>query len=483
MAGDRSDIPAPVRSQARALVLAVLLAPLLHCTLEPDYAADLPPASGCDPGAPGGVDPVTGVSFDPSAMLCVGLQMDDAEFAELQRQGRLGGDSELEIIGNVVTHLVLDCTTPYPGHFTWFEADAQVGGASASRVGVRKKGFLGSVIGTGLVKPSLKIKTDRFVPGQTLGGTERVTLNNSSQDISRMVTCLTYDVFHAAGYPAPLCNLANVMVNDRPMGAYVHVEAIKKRFLGRAFGNDDGSLYEGTVGDFTPDFVSAFSPGNLGRFDAKTGDTDVTGAPLRRVVDALSAADDQLLVSLESVLDLERFFTFWALEVLVKHDDGYTSNRNNFYVYFDPDDGGRAVFIPWGPDHAFTDEDLFEDGDTAVGLDFFVRSELTRRLSRIPEARARFDAEARRVLDEVWKEDAVLASIDVYADQVRSAERGEDFDEELARLRGWVRARRAQLTGRLDAGLPEGDATAMPCADREIVQVLLDLAGKIGFIW
>ena len=128
------------------------------------------------------------------------------------------------------------------------------------------------------------------------------------------------------------------MVNDQPKGPYVHVEAIKKRFLHRAIGSNTGSLYEGTH----TDFVEAWLP----RWECKTDDTDTSYAPLAGVAQALRKPDDELVDSLSAVLNIDRYITFWALEVLVSHPDGYSADRNNFYVYFDPSDADAPFSYP-----------------------------------------------------------------------------------------------------------------------------------------
>lgn len=448
------------------------------------FSEPLPPALPCDPNASVGADPVTGVSFDRADMLCVSIDMDPDEFVTLAGESRMGGSTNSEMVEQVLGLLISDtCTDPLPNLYQWYEADARVGGIARDRVGVRKKGFLGSVIFNGLIKPSIKIKTDKYVDDQTLGATERITLNNNNQDASRMRTCLAYDVFHAAGYPAPLCNLAAVMVNGNPLGAYSHVESMKKRMLRRAFGDDSGSLYEGTAADFSMTYLSEASAGSLGHWEAKTGDSDPRGGPLLAVTEALEAPDDQLLAALEPVLNLERFITFWALETLIAHTDSYSGGTNNFYVYFDPGDNGRATFMPWGTDSVFTSLVIGAGAQGAGGLATFQNSELSRRLARIPESAAMYQAELERLLDEVWDEAEILSSIDAYAAQVRTAQDDANYDETLDELRTWVRERRGELEGLLAQGLPDGDTVALACGDVRFLADILELVTKFTLAW
>jgi hypothetical protein len=51
-------------------------------------------------------------------------------------------------------------------------------------------------------------------------------------------------------------------------------------------------------------------------------------------------------------LDIERFLTMVALEVIQCHWDGYTMNRNNYRLYHDKD-SGKMIFMPHGMDQMF----------------------------------------------------------------------------------------------------------------------------------
>lgn len=137
----------------RVIATALVALASAGCSSEPDYAALLPPAIACDPGLPGGVDPVTGVSYERSDMPCIGIAMAAEDFATRVGEGRFGGADEGEIIGNLMGFLRADCSEPVPNLYTWFEADILANGVAAERVGVRKKGFVGSTIGPGFAKP------------------------------------------------------------------------------------------------------------------------------------------------------------------------------------------------------------------------------------------------------------------------------------------------------------------------------------------
>ena len=412
------------------------------CATEPVYTY-----LHCLPG------PQTGdeVSYDPAEMGCVALTMAPGDYTALSNQYRFEGGEE-DQWPEIIALTAMSCSEPYPSGYTYFPGDIKVDGWAASDVGIRRKGFIGSVVDAH-DRPSFKVKVDEYVEGQQLGDTERVTLNNNHQDFTRTRTCLTYSVFEDAGYPAPRCNLANVSMNGFNLGAYSHVEDIKKRFLRREFGNDSGSLYEGTMADFTDAHLAGL-PDNLGRFEAKTGETDPTGAHLRELADALQVPDEELEGALDEVIDLDSFLLFWALETVVNHNDGYNANTNNFYVYFDPDRGDRAVFIPWGADQAFY-----------VWPQTKVTSELARRISRVPALHQRYLDELEWVVEEVWDVDLLHERIDAFAAQVATAEEPSDAQEaSAADLRAWVDGRRADIEDFIAAGGDIGLAETGACS-------------------
>ena len=175
-----------------------------------------------------------------------------------------------------------------------------IDGETHTEVGVRKKGFLGSQSDT---KPSLKLRYDKYVDGQSLGGVmDRMTLNNSVQDPSMVNTCLAYEVFAAAGNPAPRCNFANVTVNGMELGLYVHVEELKKPFLARHFDSAAGNLYEGTISDFTSS--------HSGTMEKKTNEDEDDWSDVDAVVAALQDPSDAGIKALGELVDLDRFLTF-----------------------------------------------------------------------------------------------------------------------------------------------------------------------------
>ena len=198
---------------------------------------------GLDPGLDGGPDAatdagpdLTGPLFAPDHVLDVRIDVAPADWDLIRHQNRTISD----LLGACLM-------APFVSPFTYVEATVTIDGQRLERVGLRKKGFLGSLDDD---KPSLRLKLDEYVDDQQLAGLSSLTFNNSKQDPSYVRQCLTYRTFAAAGVPAPRCNFAHVRVGGADLGVFVHVENVGKPFLRRHFADDGGNLYEGTLSDF-----------------------------------------------------------------------------------------------------------------------------------------------------------------------------------------------------------------------------------------
>jgi hypothetical protein len=225
---------------------------------------------------------------------------------------------------------------------TYVPATLREGTNILREVGVRLKGRTGSFRSLD-DKPALTITCDQFVPGQRFRGLSKFHLNNSVEDPSCLNEKLGGELFRAAGVPAPRVGHALVELNGRRLGLYVLKEGFAEEFLARNFERSDGALYDpGAGGDITS------LPHHEGSRDAA----------LHRLASAAQEPDaTNRWRRLSDVLDLNRFLSFMAMEVLIGHRDGYCLARNNYRLYHDPA-SDKFVFLPAGMDQLFGRADL-----------------------------------------------------------------------------------------------------------------------------
>ena len=374
-------------------------------------------------------------------MLDISIEIAGEDWDTLRHQTRTFEDviAEIEEYG---------LSRPFADIYTWFPATVTVDGETHADVGVRKKGFLGSQSDT---KPALKLRFDKYVDGQSLGGVmERMTLNNSIQDPSMVNTCLSYRVFAAAGNPAPRCNFATVSVNGKDLGLYVHVEEMKAPFLSRHFESAEGNLYEGTVSDFTPTY--------RGTIEKKTNEDAADWSDIDAVVAALQDPSDAGLKALGEIVDLDRFLSFWATEVLVGHWDGYAGDRNNYHFYREPD--GPFVFIPWGADDTFhlRDDPNPFDNISNPPTSVLALTAIPNRLYNDGDWRVEYVARLKEILDTAWDEEELLAVVDEMAATVQRhalPEAREAAAADTERVRKFILKRRGEILADLTPEPPE----------------------------
>lgn len=215
------------------------------------------------------------------------------------------------------------------------------GGITYTNVSLHIKGSAGSLRQFD-DKPALTLNFSKHAKGQSFHGFNKISLNNSVQDPTYLAEALCRELFTAAGVPAPSVTHATAVINGRDMGLYVVVEGWGKPFLHKHFPDVRGNLYEGP-------FASEIHR-NL---QVNSGDQPDDHSDLDRLLEIIEGRDrTEMWRRLGEVVDLDRFATMLALEVMTCHWDGYSLNRNNFRVFHDRSTD-RLVFLPHGMDQMF----------------------------------------------------------------------------------------------------------------------------------
>jgi hypothetical protein len=218
-------------------------------------------------------------------------------------------------------------------------ATVDEGATTYQDVAVHLKGSVGSFRPVD-DKPDWTLDFNRFNGRQRFHGLRRIHLNNSVEDPSYCNELLGGELFRAAGVPAPRVSHAVVTLNGRRLGLYVLKEGFNEDFLACYFKQIGGNLYEPGEGHDVNQ--------RLKRNSVQAPKQDRAGLEALAAA-ALEADPARLWLGLERTLDVNRFVTFMAMEVMVGHRDGYCLARNNYRVYQDLDTG-KIVFFPHGMD-------------------------------------------------------------------------------------------------------------------------------------
>jgi hypothetical protein len=306
-------------------------------------------------------------------------------------------------------------------------------------------------------KPGFTLDFCLFRPGRKFHGLRRIHLNNSVEDPAYCNEQLGSEVFRTAGIPAPRVTHALVMLNERRLGLYVLKEGFTEDFLSCYFGKISGNLFEPGEGHDVNQHLKRT------RLDAPAQSRKL----LKSLGDAALENDlNRRWTRLHTVMDVDRFTRFMALEVMLAHRDGYCLARNNFKLYQDID-SGRMVFLPQGMDQLFGVEELpwephmaglvarsifevpagrqqYSDQFRGLFATVFRQGYLTNRVAQIiePLKQALTEPEFQNLQQEAEKlEQRILQRGHFLAEQLRRPEPEPiQFKEGAASLAGWESA-------------------------------------------
>jgi hypothetical protein len=314
----------------------------------------------------------------------------------------------------------------------YVRATVKEGDQVYEEVGVHLKGAAGSFRNVDDTKPAFTLNFDKFVDGQNFHGLDKLSLNNSVQDQSYMTEAICSELFLAAGVPTPRTTHARVELNGRDLGLYVLKEGFDKAFLKRHFSNVKGNLYDG---GFLREITEPL--------ERTSGDGDVRGRADLKALAAVAQDSNRSnrFDALCGVLDVDRFLSFAALEMLTWHWDGYLMKKNNYRVYHDPD-ADRMIFLPHGMDQMF-----WQPNGTVVPRASSVEGLVGRVLLETPEGRRLYRERAASLLTNVFTADRLTNHINqLYARlrpvlQAISRDDARHFDDAVNTLRNAVTQR------------------------------------------
>ena len=238
-------------------------------------------------------------------------------------------------------------------------AELTVGDEVFRHVGVQYRGF-SSFQGTeGTRKRPFKISLDAVIENQRYDGRDKVILNNSFLDPSRLREVLAYRI--ARRYiPASTANWvrlhAGTFDSMADLGIYVNVERVDKSFLRGWFRDADGHRYRAEY--------NAELPANLGwlgqavaayddLYPLKGGAEDGAYEDLVAVLSAIDeATPEDLAARLEPIFDLDTTLRMLALQTAIANVDSFLTGQN-YYLYQDLYHHGRLTPLPWDMDASF----------------------------------------------------------------------------------------------------------------------------------
>jgi CotH protein/lamin tail-like protein/type IX secretion system substrate protein len=241
--------------------------------------------------------------------------------------------------------------THYPATFIFDNGTSR---DTLENVGMRLRGNTSQAA----QKKSFKLSFNTFEPGRKYKGLEKMNINGEHNDPSVIRSKLVWDLCRQMGIPASRSNHVLLYVNDEYKGLYINVEHVDEEFVQLRFGGELGNLYKclypatlefwGT----NPDTYKAESGGRR-IYDLKTNTAEDDYSDLVQFIYILNTtSNENLPCELEKVFDVQNYLKVIAMDVLTANWDGPIFNKNNFYLYQNPQTG-KMQYIPYDVDNTF----------------------------------------------------------------------------------------------------------------------------------
>lgn len=296
-------------------------------------------------------------------------------------------------------------------------------------VGVHLKGAAGSFRGLD-DRPALSLNFDKFRKNQVFHGMDKIHLNNSVQDGTYLNEAICRSIFNDAGIAAGRGSHAIVILNGRNLGLYTLTEGFDHTFVKRHYKNPDGILYDG---GFCQD---------LDGQKKVISNTPHLGQPeLKALWQAAHEPDvKKRFEKISTLVDIDHFLKFIALELMTAHWDGYCQNRNNYRIYTDTV-AKKTYLMPSGMDQMF--------GDPNFNLFGGVGGTVANQLLNTPEGKTRYRQVVGSLYTNVFRPEILGERIDEMAEKL--APHG-DFRGHAAGLKQRITARANVIANQL--GVP-----------------------------
>ena len=320
-----------------------------------------------------------------------------------------------------------------PGGFSdedpmWVPVTVEFNGGTWTEVGMRYKGnsSLVSAYREGVEKFAFRFNFDMFeddnpeLDDQRFHGFKKMTFSNGFNDPSLIRDKMAADLFRAHGVPAARTSFARIYMDagegSTYMGLYAMIEDPSNKLIDTQFADGTGNLYK-------PDgaYLDSFDESS---FEKKTNEDEADFTDVQAFVAALNADRSdaaQWRSNLEATFDVSGFLAYLALNQSMMNWDTYGWMTHNFYLYADPSDGGRLVWIPWDMNESLIDRGTTGPWATAGSVLLDEATDqwpLIRYLLDDPVYAEAYRAELAGALSGAFDSDAVAAQAQNYHDLI-----------------------------------------------------------------
>ncbi len=283
-------------------------------------------------------------------------------------------------------------------------------------------------------KKSFKIKFNAYTSGIKYQGVKELNLNGQHNDPTMVREKLFYEVWNAAGLPPRRASFSKLYINNRYYGLYTSIEEMDDEWLKKAYGkdNDTGNLYKCTypadlkyINDMQANYKAVrANTTTAGRaYDLKTNElADDYSDLVTLIKKGNQSTTANIATELSSILDIDKMLKAYAVELMLGHWDDYAYNKNNYFLYHNPE-SKLFEFISYDADNTF--------GVDWVGKDWGLRAVYTwhtpangiliDNILKVPFYKNIFSNHLKNLMGNILTPSSMNTRIDSLHEQVRAA--------------------------------------------------------------
>jgi len=200
----------------------------------------------------------------------------------------------------------------------------------------------------GKIKKSFKLNFKKFNDDQRFFGLKKLNLKANVNDPSCVREHMVMNLYRDFNLVVARVNQVKLYINNNYMGLYSNVEQIDKTFLKSRYNDNDGNLYKCTYPADLSDLNKVYDDST---YELKTNEDENNRDNLYAFIQFLTtASDSDFDLLIEEYIDIKEYLKQLPIEILSGHWDGYSYNKNNFYLYYNPDEN-RFEYIPYDTDN------------------------------------------------------------------------------------------------------------------------------------
>lgn len=326
-----------------------------------------------------------------------------------------------------------DATSLYSEAERWtdrkFSAKFTYDGTSTlENVGIRIKGNTSR----NSYKQSIKIGTDEYIK-QEFQGLKTFNLNGNHNDPSMIREVLSAYIMNKAGIVSIRANFVKYTLNTSYKGVFCNTEQINKKFISSRFGNDTGNLYKVSYpGDLSFIDLNQNSYKNLIQnnplnervYELKTNEKKDDYSDLVNLIDVINnSSETEFQTKLEEIFDVDAYLKVLAAEVLIGHWDNYSYNKNNYFLYHNPETQ-KFIYIPYDMDNTFGINWGFPTVATKDVNSWYnpnYTPVLTSKILSYTNYKKKYQQYIKEIIDVVFNENHLFPIIDSYKNLISSS--------------------------------------------------------------